>query len=350
MSYVIVSDVHLHNWSPFSTILENGMNSRLSAIISALESATSILKKNDRLYITGDLFHVRGHITPSVLNPTLDYFRKIIEHGIEVRIIPGNHDLESKNTAKLTNAVQALEALGCYICNEITYFEDDKVVMIPWIDHLDDLRRAIADQTSILGDKVSEATLMIHAPLNGVIPIPDNGLSPEELAAHGFKRVFCGHYHHHKEFEQGVFSVGALTHQTWSDVNTLAGYIFINNDDSLTHCRSSAPEFIDWDENWEEMDATEWCQGNYVRIKMGEATEKEIREIREYVMRECEALGCSIKSIPKPVGVTRKASVSSGASIEYSVEEWVNDNILGDLQTAVKSACSDVLKDVMSHA
>lgn len=345
MSYAIVSDVHLHNWSPFSTSTDSGINSRLEIILNALREATNALKSGDRLYITGDLFHVRGHITPSVLNPTLDLFKELIKRNIIIRIIPGNHDLESKNTSALTNAVQALESIGCFVCNESSSFPDDMVVMVPWIDNLDELRAVLKGLSKDAGKRVSEYTLMIHAPLNDVIPIPDHGLSPEELASLNFKRVFCGHYHHHKEFKDGIYSVGALTHQTWSDVGTLAGFITVNDKDEVRHRETAAPKFSDFGEIEEEEDANFVCTGNYVRVQLGEATEKEIREIREAIINEYGAAGCVVKSTPKPIGVTRSATISSGASIENSIEDWIKNHLDLAIHAKVNQACADILKE-----
>lgn len=352
---LIVSDVHLHNWSPFSHITSDGVNSRLQTILDALDEATQSIGKGDTLYITGDLFHVRGHIQPSVMNPTLELFKKIIARKIKVRIIPGNHDLESKNTTKLTNALQALEAVGCEIVNELTVFEDEKVVMVPWVDSLDDLRHIITDVRMDLGDQEEddprytpqeEYTLMIHAALNGVISIPDSGLDAEELEDLSYKEVFCGHYHNHKSFEGDVYSVGALTHQTWSDVGTVAGYILVHDSGAITHQSTSAPKFVDYDDEWSDEEALDKCEGNYVRVKLGQVTEKEIREIRECIESDYKALGVIVKSIPTPVGVTRTASIGSGASIETSISDWVKTNIPDDIKKEVSKSSLKILQEI----
>lgn len=339
----IVSDVHLHNWSPFSTINDLGVNTRLKNTLNALSEVALELSKGDTMYIAGDLFHVRGHITPSVQNPTIDLFRKLANE-IKIRIIPGNHDLESKDTSKLTNAVQALKEVGCEICNEPTYYEDDKFFMIPWIDSLDDLKKEIQKAAESVPE-VSETSLIIHAPLNEVISIPDNGLSAEELEAYGFKRVFCGHYHNHKGFNDKVYSVGALTHQTWSDVNSLAGYILIDGE-KLTHCQTEAPKFVDFDDNWEEKDIASHVAGNYVRVKLGEASEKEIRQIKDSLVSEYGAFGCHVISTPKPVGVSRNRSVSSGESIQQSIKDWIDENIDKDISSSVYTECEAILNDI----
>lgn len=355
MTQIIMSDIHLHNWTSFSKSDKNGTNTRLLDILNAIREAVAQLESGDRLYITGDLFHVRGQIAPSVMNPTLELFEEIVERGIVVRVIPGNHDLESKETHRLTNAVQALKGLGVEVVNETKIFEDDKVIMIPWVDKLDDLRHTMLDVRMDLEDDPNdpgyapqeEYTLMIHAPLNGVINIPDNGLTPDELDDLGFKRVLCGHYHNHKIFDGGVISVGALTHQSYRDIDSLAGYIQIDDDDALTHHVTSAPKFIEFDPDWTEEECINNCAGNYVRVSLGEVTEKEIVDIRNAIVNEYEALAVTIKSSPKTKTATRSStSVSNGASIEKSIEAWVKDNIDSSQRRAVTDASLKTLEEI----
>lgn len=100
LPFGVCSDAHLHNWSAFSQTNTNGINSRLANILDQIYYAAqdTLAAGGKRLYITGDLFHVRGSVSPTVLNPAIDLFRKIYkELGIETRILTGNHDLESRD-------------------------------------------------------------------------------------------------------------------------------------------------------------------------------------------------------------------------------------------------------------
>ena len=107
--YLLVSDLHFHNWGEFSTEVD-GVNSRLQHIIDALNEAitTLILKGGDQVIIAGDVFHVRGSLVPSVLNPVLTFIREWCDKGITFHCIDGNHDLESKNAVHNKSATSAL--------------------------------------------------------------------------------------------------------------------------------------------------------------------------------------------------------------------------------------------------
>ena len=353
--YAIVSDPHFHAWSAFSSVLPTGVNSRLQIIINCLhEAADNLLEQGgDTLYLAGDTFHVRGNLTPSVLNPVVDAFAEIIAKGIKVRLIPGNHDLESKDAKRLTNATQALERVGCTVVTEPTIFEDDKVVMIPWYDKQDDLIHNCADirlDMDDFGDPAyapqEEYELIIHAPLNGVIKgIPDNGIDPQDLEDLGYRSVFVGHYHAHRQASDNVYSVGALTHQTWGDVDTLAGHLLVR-DGFPEHFESNAPRFIDFDLEWTRSEAAMECEGNYVRVKLDEVTEREIQEIREAVLNEYKASGVIIKSTPKITTTARTGSVTSkGVTLDQSISDWVKDNATVD-KSDVEAECLDILKEV----
>lgn len=81
--YGVISDCHVHEWSQFSTVLPTGVNSRLQEILDEIGLAAFDVSSNggDTLYITGDLFHVRGSVSPKVLNPVKDLFTALTKPG-----------------------------------------------------------------------------------------------------------------------------------------------------------------------------------------------------------------------------------------------------------------------------
>lgn len=118
MTFVAISDTHLHNWSQFAIPTESGINSRLLQILKAIEEAACAADYHapagvvPTVYHGGDLFHVRGSLTPSVLNAVLDFFKTIHrDYGVRFRMIAGNHDLETKDSCPMGNAAAALNSL-----------------------------------------------------------------------------------------------------------------------------------------------------------------------------------------------------------------------------------------------
>jgi DNA repair exonuclease SbcCD nuclease subunit len=337
--YALVADVHAHNWSQFSQVTADGVNTRLLAILSELERAAKVLKDagGSTLRVAGDLFHVRGSIAPSVLNPTFDTFKRICaDMEIDVEIIPGNHDLEGKYSDQLGNAMQQLDMIdGCVVTVEPEITDD--AVLLPWIEDLDDLRAVMKKHADPTKD------LIIHAPLNGVIKgLPDHGLDPEELAKLGYRRVFCGHYHNHKEFAGGVYSIGATTHQTWSDPGTAAGFLLVYPD-RVEHHGTEAPKFVNHD-GGDLLDGKEF-EGNYVRMRLKDATEDEIAA-RKKQIEEAGALGV-VNHSTKKRDVTRGVSSAKNVTLEVSVARFVEKHLeCGNLsKKRIAVAALDVLTE-----
>ena len=336
MTYAIVSDLHLHNWSQFSVTDDLGVNSRLKIILDQLEqSADNLLKsKGNRLYIAGDVFHVRNSLEPSTLNPTLDCIAGLVARGVDVRVIPGNHDLGTRHTTWNSNASSSFASLGVKVVVEPTYFEDDNVVMLPWEDSVKGIRKTMIEWA----DKHPGSDCILHSPLNGVIRgIPDTGLEPTQLKELGFNRIFCGHYHNHVNFFDRVYSVGALTHQTWGDVGTLAGYLLVDND-SVRQVESTAPKFIDYDASNRTA-----INGNYVRAKAEITSSSEVSGY-EQALKQLGAAGVVIHPIVKPKQTRTESTVQAGASIETSIRDWISANKPDQLD-AVFEICSDILQE-----
>lgn len=352
MPFGICSDNHLHNWSAFSSVNADGLNNRLAHILDEIAAAALQVQASGgkRLYFAGDLFHVRGSVSPTVLNPAIDLFKNVTSLGIQCRILTGNHDLESRDSEALSSACETLRTIpGVEVVSDPKVFGDDKVVMIPWYDSMDRVRAEIENVVSLLSGTESEWTLIIHAPVNGVIAgLPDHGFWAAELAKYGFKRVFSGHYHNHKSFPGNVYSVGASTHQTWNDVNTLAGFLIVD-DKTVSWFESRAPKFIDYNGSWDDDEAIERCKGNYVRVRLGEATDEEVTFIRDHVMA-LGAAGCVVQAIPTPktAATVRSSTVSSALTTRQSISEWIKTNAAG--VAGLEALCDEIMNEVEAVA
>lgn len=347
----LLSDTHNHNWSAFSTVDADGINSRNKITIDETIRAAKEVKKagGSVLIHGGDLFHVRGNIAPSVLNPTLDAYRYITQElGMEVIMVPGNHDMEGRDSLRNTNAVQALQSVGVTVCNNTNIFSGHNVVVMPWFSSVDELKINIQDVASgsLLDEDedLCEFDLVLHAPVDDVIAgIPDHGLTADWLAEQGFKRVFCGHYHNHKSFGNGVYSIGALTHQTWGDVGSKAGFLLVGRDD-VTYRASRAPQFIDLDPSMSHDDIPLIVDGNYVRARVEVERESQIQELREYLM-DCGAAGVVIHPIRTASEASRTGSTAkTGESVEASIADFIKAKSYKS-RTKLGKLCVEILSE-----
>jgi len=348
--YGVMSDTHNHGWSAFATVLPSGVNSRLQIILDETWRCAQEIKKagGDTLYHGGDLFHVRGSIAPSVLNPTTDCYRAIIEDGIQVVIDAGNHDLEGKEAARVSSAITALEGVGCKVVNkpEIHSRSDcTGMYVIPWIADI----AALKMQLELVDMTVrKELDVLIHAPIDGVIPgLPDHGLNDAYLASLGYRRVFAGHYHHHKNFGNRVYSIGSLTPQTWGDVNAKSGFLIVS-DDEVKWFASHAPAFVEVDGSTDPDEIPLIVDGNYVRVTINSSKAADVETMRQFML-DSGAKGVIVLQDVKaaPVARTGGVTMKAGATLEASIGDFVTAQGF-NRQEELKRLCGDILTRVRS--
>lgn len=354
--YGLMADLHFHNWSSFSSTLPDGINSRLDALLGEVRRCAAEVKEagGDTLIMAGDVFHVRGSVAPSVLNPVMDMIDSVHrEFATRFVIIPGNHDLEGKNSTRLGSAVTALGRDFVTIENEPAIFRECAAVLLPWYESIDELKVKLQELAGKVPD-ASQVDAIIHAPIDGVIAgLPTHGLTPEYLASVGFRRVFAGHYHNHRAFEGGAVSIGALAHHTWSDVGSKAGFLIVDPGSSkFTYRKSHLPEFIDLARLVTEMDVTPedvplLVDGHYVRVRVEASKSKEVEAARE------ELLGYGARAVlvqaePKPPAELVRAghTVVAGSSLEVSVSDFIKGMKEVADHEAVSAAAMSVLGSV----
>ena len=330
MTYAVVSDIHAHAWSTFSGVDSDGVNSRLRIILNELERAAQALKSagGSTMVIAGDIFHVRGSIDPEVLNPTQRAFERVMDLGVTIYAIPGNHDLKSKETTELGSAIQTLSNTysdygGFQVLHEpevITTIFGERLGFVPWCSSTTDLLDKIEQLTKRC---VPDATdLFIHAGIDGVLSnMPASGLTHSVLGDFGFRRVFAGHYHHHKDFGNGVLSVGATTHHNWGDVGTKAGFLLVDGSGQVKFNDTHAPKFVDVT-GLDEVEMELACDGNYVRFRGPAMTLAQIKELREFFTKS-GARGTSIEAPKSTVSARPTAVAATGQSLDTSVSNYI---------------------------
>jgi DNA repair exonuclease SbcCD nuclease subunit len=320
--YLLLSDTHYHAWDAFSTVTPTGVNSRLDILLRETRRAYEHLKSvgGTHVFHAGDMFHTRGSLVPSVINPVREEYSRAAGQGLSTYAIAGNHDLESNDTRWLTAATSAMPV---QFTEDVTRIGD--VVLVNWHSSVKALMVTLEALAAETRDR-KLVDLIIHAPVDGVlVGIPSHSLTAAMLAELGFRRVFSGHYHNHKDFENGVYSIGALTHQTWSDVGTKAGYCLVYPDRVEWH-ESNAPKFIDVQtELLDTLTADELSPvvvGNYCRTTLIDPTAKSEARTRT-VLNEAGAVGVLIRSQKSASKMsTRREETKGIASLEATVSKY----------------------------
>ena len=352
---LIFSDPHYHDFSQFSTINEKGLNSRLADTLRATGEAYKALRAAGgvRAICAGDIFHVRGKVKPSVLNPTADLFHTLhYGAGYRTYAISGNHDLETDKSSALNSSITALRNTGMSVWSDgpgSALIDAVSVTFVPWEPDLKKLRKYIAAEHPAHPGYPS--ALVLHAPLNGVIKgLPDHGLTPEDFKDCKYDKVFIGHYHNHKSFKVGdceVISVGALTHQNFGDTENKAGYLLWYPDTGVVeHHETPAPKFVRvFADDVEDIDPSA-VQDNYVKVVDGYFDDPtEIQSIKD-TMTLKGAKAVIVEGITKRPAVTRSstATTSTAPTIHSILGDYVERTYPGDTDTLVEAL--EILNEV----
>lgn len=332
MIYAVLSDIHAHAFTLFAKTNAEGVNTRLQITLDEMLRAANALQAagGSRMVIAGDILHTRGQIDPEVLNPLRSTIEQILAMGIDIDAIPGNHDLKSAETQELSSSIQNLAQIspsgGVFtIHNEPTVVGMDShgIAFVPWRNTkeqlLKDLEEIANGRYAALKGSID---VFIHAGIDGVLSgMPAHGLTHVELGAFGFRRVFAGHYHNHKDFSNGVVSIGATTHHNWGDIGTRAGFLLVDGvNGNFTFHRSEAPHFIDISGMAPE-DIALVAPGNYCRVRGSAMTNDEVKDLRQ-LLQDMGALGTSIE-VPRTTTTLRTTKPTSGLTIAQSIENFV---------------------------
>lgn len=349
------SHPHYHKWDSFSTTDADGLNSRLAIQLEATKEAAIAMKKAgcSHMLVAGDTFHVRGTVSPTVLNYVSDAYEWIVKDlGLSVAMLAGNHDLETNDSVYSANAAAALKSIGVQIvCGRKPHsikLGDVTVHMVSWRNNhaelISDLKALRARLDGDLHDVV------IHTAINKAIPtMPDVGIDAQELKDIGFRLVLSGHYHNHKEVIPGVISVGALTHQNWGDVGSLAGYMIVNPDGSFSHFETSAPKFVNLEDDVDDRQ----IRGNYVRFRAVVENDEEGIKLQN-VLKSMGAKGVVCNFIRKGSMMEGTASTSETSKIDSlgeSVSAYckiVHDTDGGFDLTKLNALCQEILTEAES--
>lgn len=322
---LIISDTHHHDWSQFAETLSDGRNSRNEIIIEETYKAAQELKERGGNVIihAGDIFHTRGKLKPSILNPVIQLYKKLVDEDFDVHVVPGNHDMEANDSGEYTNAVTALEGVGVHVYTETTYHNELNILFIPWLSKVDEYRKELEWHN----DAGKEFDVVTHSPLNGVIEgLPDHGLSHNELLEFdNVRNFFTGHYHNHKVFlagERSVVSIGALTHQNFGDVNSKAGYLLYDMDrNALVQAETFAPKFKSFDTDVDDFEDFDF-RNAYVRIKTDFTTERDMKQLRQMAIDE-GAVGVVVMPTKKSSVVERTEVTTEHKNLRESVTEFI---------------------------
>lgn len=183
----------------------------------------------------GDVFDRRKYINFSTLRSCKKYFfQPLKDLGVDMFVIPGNHDTYYKNT----NEVNSLDLLlreydNIHIVEQPTRktVGNKTFSFVPWLcsENYDEVMTFLQenhDNTVCLGHFEIEGFDMFRGVKN------DGGMDRKILQQ--FEMVLTGHFHH-RSTNDNIYYLGSPYGFTWSDYDDARGFhVYETNDDELT--------------------------------------------------------------------------------------------------------------------
>lgn len=214
MKFIVISDVHAHNWPQCSTIVD-GINSRLLDTTLALQRVLQYMLKYKikHLMNCGDLFHVRGKPPTEAVNLMLNSMREFHAKGIRSYILRGNHDTSVESNHHSLHPFRQF----CTVIGRSTRFDlgGIEAVGIPYCSSQRELDEGLA-----LVKRGSTKLLFMHQGVGGVPLrsgyIPGEMMKKSQLPKKTIYNIL-GHYHEHQFINSNSFYVGSLAQQNWGD-------------------------------------------------------------------------------------------------------------------------------------
>jgi len=178
-------------------------------------------------------------------------FNPLIERGINMHLMVGNHDAYYKNT----NEINAVDLLLQEYDNVKIYSSPTEasvgglpILFIPWVNEENE------KETNSIIKKTKCSVAMGHLELNGFVATPGHVMEHghDAKAYNKFDKVFSGHYHSRSD-NGTVFYLGNPYEMFWNDCESTRGF-HIFDTESLEHTPVNNPHRLFYKIFYEDTD------------------------------------------------------------------------------------------------
>lgn len=275
-SIYCMSDIHCHTYPQFESQLTTEIwgtySSRLFfCLISMVNVFADALESQDNpvVVIPGDIFHIRGKIIVEVFNAVKKVLLWAIQQGVQVLVIPGNHDLAYRE--RPIHALEALKPIGVQVIETPKHLVQIGQITFVGLPYNTNEKILLRQMKWISQNTPSFSIGLFHCTIDGVA-FESGYQAGSPISLKDFPKnlslILNGHHHTPKKLSRHVLNVGALLPHSFSDANSRRGYWkiycenlpfrleFIQND--------IVPQFLDVEKEENLGDIS--LNGNYVRV------------------------------------------------------------------------------------
>lgn len=210
---IISADIHIKKYTSYSTVDENGRNSRMMDGIAVLDKLIDLARSDDGLLvIAGDMFDERDFIATEAYHYVYNVLKTARDYGVSVYIVPGNHELLCKQSSiSSLSPLCAVADVMSAVCS--IHKQAVQIVFLPWQDAWDGVGEKLDRELSLSSSK--QRVLIGHVPVAGAslgasnYRLREGGVTPDDLLHKSFQHVILGHYHKPQSLAGNVHYVGS---------------------------------------------------------------------------------------------------------------------------------------------
>lgn len=344
MKIAFLSDTHLGIRNSSDVFLENSRK-------FYEETFFPYLKENGIKHILhwGDYYDNRKAANIKALNHNRKHFLEPMKAlGINMDVIPGNHDTYFKDT----NTPNSLKELLGFFINEVNIVEKPtvmefggkRIAMLPWVakDNYEESMRFIKDcDAEFLGG---------HLELNGFEMqrgiMSDHGMDRSDFSR--FKQVWSGHFHT-KSTQENIHYLGSQLEFFWSDAGDKKYFhIFDTEDESLTPVRNPHTLFQRLVYNDEKYDYSRVpdFSGKFVKVVVLSKTKLDMYERLIDTLQDQDLLSLQIaENFDSLIGYVADSDVSVD-----DTETLLNTYVEASNTDLEKERLKDLMRDLHKEA
>lgn len=234
---ILVNDIHLNK--------DNG------ALVESIFDQLVVLckkKKCKSIYCGGDVFTNRSGQPLSCLIVWNNIISQLKKEGIELHVIPGNHDKTNPDAEE--SYLDVFSSANLYLYKRWTVLVDDVLIaMIPyfseqkWLESYEEVVNLITTERM---PKHSAKILISHIGFDGV-KNNDGSIVESKIKPSMFKmwdKVLLGHYHNASKLGNNVYYTGSAYQNNFGENITDKGFTVMYADGDIEFVPSVFPKYI----------------------------------------------------------------------------------------------------------
>ena len=271
MKVLFFTDLHLDNWSAFSTTVSGGYNSRFMQQLNTLENILQYAAKHKcRIVFGGDLFNRRLLIPSDVMHMT--YKLLSVYNSQPIYFVIGNHDIYDWNSENNSLAVLS-EMQHVYVIDEPTSVYTADNVHLSLVPHGALLPTSSASLRSEVQNYYE--ILVTHYGVNEARLGPKDfkmkdDLTVKQLKELNYDLILLGHIHKPQTLADNIIVMGSLMGHSFHETDEEKYfYIFDTKTRELEAIKSGAPQFLTIDVKTKaQLKKLELSDKNYYRLNI----------------------------------------------------------------------------------